>query len=141
MRKKSHLVINFCLMKRSQDRKMQEISEFKFVELAGSEQTVAEEQFIRDTSVRTFVTKSFNSLSSQMLRVALKKRQTKSIDEGESPLMNSLRSCFTVNSNIVFVCNVNPAPAHFEHSLPALKFSARIRDCIVKKLGRGQELC
>jgi hypothetical protein len=43
----------------------------------------------------------------------------------------------TTSSNIVLICCVNPNPSHYEHSLPAIKFCARIRDCIVKKLSKG----
>lgn len=64
MRKKSHFIIGLTLMKRSGSKRMTEISHINFVELSGSEQAVAEEKFYRDVSVRNFVTKSFNSLSS-----------------------------------------------------------------------------
>ena len=64
LRKKSHFVINLTLVKRTQAKKMVEISSLNFVELSGSEQAVAEERFYKDASVRTFVTRSFNGLSS-----------------------------------------------------------------------------
>lgn len=51
-------------MKRLSNRKLMEISHLNFVELAGSEQAVAEEKFHLNQSVKQFVTKSFNSLSS-----------------------------------------------------------------------------
>lgn len=34
------------------------------------------------------------------------------------------------------MCCVNPDMRSFEHSLPAIKFCARIRDCIVKRLSK-----
>lgn len=34
------------------------------------------------------------------------------------------------------MCCVSPALCHFDHSLPAIKFCARIRDCIIKRLAR-----
>jgi len=50
------------------------MSKLNFAELAGSEQSVAQpDNFIRDTSVRQFITKSFNSLSNQILKASTKK--------------------------------------------------------------------
>jgi hypothetical protein len=40
-------------------------------------------------------------------------------------------------TNIVLICCVSPHPKCFEHSLPAIKFCGRIRDCIVKRLRKG----
>lgn len=64
MRKKSHLVINLTLIKRSDKKNFQEISSLNFVELAGSEQAVTPDSYIVDSSIKSFVTKSFNGLSS-----------------------------------------------------------------------------
>lgn len=107
LRKKSHFIIGLTLMKRGSNRKMAEISHINFVELSGSEQAVAEEKFYQDASVRNFVTKSFNSLSSQLLRAALKKRNP-GVDEGDSKIVNCLRNTLTTSSNILLVCCVNP---------------------------------
>ena len=93
---------------------------------------MAEEKFYQDTSVRNFVTKSFNSLSSQLLRAALKKRNP-GVDEGDSKIVNCLRNTLTTSSNILVICCVNPGPQYFEHSLPAIKFCARIRDYVMRK--------
>jgi len=70
LRNKSHLIVGLTLLRRSSGR-VQEISKLNFVELAGSEQAVAEETFHKDTSVKHFVTTSFNSLSSRIVRAAL----------------------------------------------------------------------
>jgi hypothetical protein len=51
-------------MKRQSNKKLQEVSHLNFVELSGSEQAVAEEKFFMNSSIKQFVTKSFNSLSS-----------------------------------------------------------------------------
>lgn len=45
LRKKSHFIIGLTLMKRSQNKKLSEVSRLNFVELSGSEQAVAEEKF------------------------------------------------------------------------------------------------
>lgn len=134
LRKKSHFVISLTLMKRTNTRRLQEMSHMNFVELSGSEQAVAEEKFYKDSSVRSFVTKSFNSLSAQLLRSALKKKSASHSNDEDSKIVNCIRNTMTSNSNIVLICCVNPGISHFEHSLPAIKFCARIRDCILSKL-------
>jgi predicted cupin superfamily sugar epimerase len=40
----------------------------------------------------------------------------------------------TSASNVLMVCCVSPSYQYFDHSLAALKFCGKIRDCIVKKL-------
>ena len=74
IRKRSHLVLGLTLVKQSQSGAMREISKLNFTELCGSEQSVATGGQIRDTTVRQFVTKSFNCLSTQILKSALGKR-------------------------------------------------------------------
>lgn len=69
-----------------------------------------------------------------MLRAALKKRNMNSnVDDGDAKIINCLRNTLTTQSNIVLICCVNPGQSYYEHALPALKFCARIRDCIIKK--------
>ena len=64
IRKRSHLVISVGLVTQSGDGgQIREISRLNFTELCGSEQSVASGGQVRDTSVRQFVTKSFNGLS------------------------------------------------------------------------------
>lgn len=142
LRKKSHFIISFTLMKRSYNKRLSEVSHLNFVELSGSEQAVSgDDMYHKDNSVRQFVTKSFNSLSTQLLRSALKKKQnttnSSTIDDEDSKLVNCLRNTLTSQSNIVFICCANPAPQHYEHNLPAIKFAARIRDCIIRKMNKG----
>jgi hypothetical protein len=60
-------------------------------------------------------------------------KKTNSSTDGDNYLVECLRSTLTRNSNITLVCTVNPSPNHYEHSLPAVKFCARIRDSIMKK--------
>eukprot|EP00347_Sterkiella_histriomuscorum_P021720 403333001 len=133
-RKKSHFVIGLTLMKRTNSKILTEISKLNFVELCGSEQAVAEETNIRHQSIRQFVTKSFNGLSSQILKSALKKKSSNTHEDGDIKLVNSISQTLTQNSNIILICNVNPGQSAFEHSLPAIKFCSRIRECIIKKL-------
>ncbi|CDW80672.1 kinesin motor domain containing protein [Stylonychia lemnae] len=141
LRKKSHLVINLTLMKRTSMNKIQEISTLNFVELSGSEQAVTQDKIMSDQSIKQFVTKSFNSLSSQLLRSALRKKTSgyNSLSDGEAVIVECLRKSLTSQSNIALICHVNPSPAHFEHSLPAVKFCARIRDTILKKLQQQEQ--
>jgi hypothetical protein len=48
------------------------ISKLNFVELCGSEQAVAADSYFGGESIKEFVTRSFNSLSSIVVRAALK---------------------------------------------------------------------
>lgn len=113
-----------------------------FIELAGSEQSVASELMVRDTSVRQFATKSFNSLSAAMLKHATGKSNPA---EEECNLMLLLKphifdknNKHSRNAMVVLVACVPPGGnSQFEHSLAAVKFCARIRDSIIKKLAKS----
>jgi len=90
IRKRSHFIVSFSLVRRLKDG-FEEMSKLNFAELAGSEQSVAQpDNFVRDTSVRQFITKSFNSLSNQLLK-ASKKKQGGPIEQEESMLVNCLK--------------------------------------------------
>ncbi|CDW75105.1 low quality protein: centromere-associated protein e [Stylonychia lemnae] len=138
LRKKSHFIIGLTLMKRNPQKKLIELAQLNFVELSGSEQAVAEDSYYKEVSIRQFVTRSFNALSSQILRSALRKK-SQNHDEGDVKLVNSIRNSLTQSSNIILICNVNPSPQAFHHSLPAIKFCARIRECIIKKQKHQRE--
>lgn len=87
--------------------------------------------------VKQFATESFNSLSSSMLKSALKGK-VKS-ERNPSIITNCLSESMSKNSKILFICCVSPLTENFSHSLPALKFCARIRDCILKNLEKLKE--
>ena len=54
----------------------EDISKLNFVELAGSEQSVSQsETCTRDATVRQFVSRSFNSLSEQILQISVGKKK------------------------------------------------------------------
>ena len=74
IRKRSHLVISLALITQTPEGSVREVSRLNFAELCGSEQSVANGNQARDTTVRQFVTKSFNCLSTQVLKSALGKR-------------------------------------------------------------------
>lgn len=63
IRKRSHLVISLALVTQTPESQLREVSRLNFAELCGSEQSVANGGQTRDTTVRQFVTKSFNNLS------------------------------------------------------------------------------
>ena len=134
IRKRSHLVVQFALVRRLPIG-FQELSILNFVELAGSEQSVTStEAFMRDTTVRTFVTKSFNSLSTQLIKVATSKKNQ--FVEGENPIINCLRQTLTQSSKILLITCSSPTAQQFQHTLPAVKFCSRIRETIVRRLER-----
>jgi len=133
IRKRSHLVISLGLVTQSKEGgPMREISRLNFAELCGSEQSVAQGGQARDTTVRQFVTKSFNCLSTQILKSSLGKRTQ--LEEGDSSLVAALKNTLTSKSNVLLVACASSAPQFFDHALPAIKFCARIRDTIVRKL-------
>lgn len=111
---------------------MREVSKLNFTELCGSEQSVASGGQVRDTSVRQFVTKSFNCLSTQILKSALGKRTQ--FEEGDSGLVGALKNTMTPHSNILLIACSSPSSQDYDHTLPAIKFCARIRDTILRKL-------
>ena len=57
------------------------------------------------------------------------------MEDGDIKIVNCLRNTLTTASNIVLVCCVSPSQQSYDHALPAVKFCARIRECIIKKLG------
>ena len=72
------------------------------------------------------------------MRAALGKKPIQ--QQQEATLIDCLSSTLTLNSNVMLMCCVSPAPYHFDHSLPAIKFCARIRDCIIKRLKRDSNI-
>jgi hypothetical protein len=102
-----------------------------FVELAGSEQSVATET--RDTAIKQFVTKSFNSLSAELLRSALGKG-----NQERSLLVDCLKPTLCDKSEILLITCANSSTTGYHHTLPSVKFCAKIRDSIVKRLERRE---
>ena len=67
---KAHFVISVYFDLKSK----QPESRLDFVELCGSEQAVSNDSLFKGESVKDFVTRSFNSLSSSLVRSALNKK-------------------------------------------------------------------
>ena len=67
---KSHVVITLYYDGKNQ----QPESRLDFLELCGSEQAVAPDSTFKNESVKDFITRSFNSLSSGLVRAALNKQ-------------------------------------------------------------------
>ena len=138
--RKCHIVISLKL-----DRKVggvyKKFSQLNFCELCGSEQAVAqvEESYNESTddpnlSIRDFATHSFNSLSANLLIIALRGKVKTDSSKNESMIVKCLNETMTYKSKILLICTVSPISEFFDHSLPALKFCAKIRHCIHKNL-------
>jgi len=115
------------------------MSQLNFVELAGSEQAVNTNQNlyhnIKSTPIHEFVSKSFNSLSCHLMRLVIRKnKNNSSVMEDETKLISCLRSTMGLDSQILVITCVDPNPVSIEHSLPALKFCASLREQIHKKI-------
>ena len=81
-----------------------------FVELCGSEQAVAEAEtsFIQDyddpnITMKDFATQSFNSLSAQLLRTALRGKIKSDPLKTDSMLTKCLNETMSYKSNILFI--------------------------------------
>ena len=112
-----------------------------FWELWGSEQAVAETQnsFVEDSdspemSIRDFATQSFNSLSANLLKSALRGKIKSESQNNESMITKWLKETMTYKSKVLLICAVSPISEYFDHSLPALKFWFKIRKWIHKNL-------
>ena len=68
---KAHFVISVYFDLKN---KKQSESRLDFIELCGSEQAVSHDSVFKGESVKDFVTRSFNSLSSSLVRSALNKK-------------------------------------------------------------------
>lgn len=120
---RSHMLVSFYLQK-----KHGPISRLDFIELCGSEQAVAEDRLYSNQSTKDFVTTSFNALSSLLVRAVLGKPSSPNL------LGETLADTVNASSQTNMICCVSSSPSKYLHSLPAVKFCARIRDCIVRKL-------
>ena len=49
-------------------------------------------------------------------------------------LVTAIKSTLTSKANVLLIACASPSPQFFDHTLPAIKFCARIRETIVRKL-------
>ena len=112
-----------------------------FWELWGSEQAVAEvnNSYIDDSdspemSIKEFATQSFNSLSANLLKSALRGKIKSESQNSESMITKWLKETMTYKSNVLLIWAVSPISEYFDHSLPALKFWYKIRKWIHKNM-------
>ena len=107
-----------------------------WVELAGSEQSQDQSPGLASQASK-FISKSFRSLSSFLIKLALEKKIL--YDEAESPFINCLRPTLQADSQVVLINCVTPNKAIFKHTLPSVMFCEKIRDAILKRqTGREQ---
>ena len=88
-----------------------------FVELCGSEQAVANESFVNGASVKDFITKSFNGLSSKIVKSTYSKLEGQSHrssashqQASELRLIKYLDATLNPQSKIVLISCVSPSP-------------------------------
>ena len=88
------------------------------------------------------MTNSFNLISASLLKCALRKR-IKGHERGEQgdagKLVSALSRGLNRRSNVLLVCCVASGAEQYEHSVPALKFCHRIRECICKQLAKKRD--
>ena len=101
IRKKCHFVISLSLVQQIPERQngFLQLSNLNFVELSGSEQAVSRNSKyaaysnIKEIPVNEFVSRSFNSLSCHLMRLAQRKRKHNQVltDDSETKLIQCLR--------------------------------------------------
>eukprot|EP01022_Parablepharisma_sp_SALTPOND_P016052 TRINITY_DN2313_c1_g1_i1.p1 TRINITY_DN2313_c1_g1~~TRINITY_DN2313_c1_g1_i1.p1 ORF type:complete len:1204 (+),score=229.26 TRINITY_DN2313_c1_g1_i1:7428-11039(+) len=121
---RSHTVVLLTLYKPSRSEKKM-LSRVQFVELANSEQAVDKAK----PKVAKTIAANFNSFSVKVLNHALGKD---TMDKDK--LGKCIDLSMEVGSKVVFICCVAPGVDKLKHTLPALKFSAKIMECIEGKL-------
>lgn len=106
--KKSHVIISLKLDKKLD--KFKKFSQLNFCELCGSEQAVAQvdDSFIDDSenpnlSIRDFATQSFNSLSANLLKVALRGKIKTDLNKNEAMVTKCLSETMTYKSKILLI--------------------------------------
>lgn len=119
---KSHTIFLVSLFKIHEEVK-EEISKIQFVELANCEQAAAGK---KDKKYR-FLANNFNNLASRLAKHSLGEF-TKPMDH----LQNFLNETMGKETKILFVCCVGPGPMTLKDSLPALRFTSKIREIIQK---------
>ena len=133
---RAHFILELVVRNRSGNV----VGTLKFVRMVGSENagksvkgsawSKQEEKF------KKFVTDSFNAVSTNLLLSALKKGEKenkKKFKLASSKLTDCLSESFK-NDKIIVVTSVSSIQSEFMHSLPALKFCSRIRDCVTQQL-------
>ncbi len=102
---KSHIVISVII-----ENSEKKSSKIDFVELCGSEQAVKDDTFYKGESVKDFVTRSFNSLSSQIVRIALNKKPKNDAKTTSLLVSSILASTLTPICKTVLICCISPSP-------------------------------
>jgi hypothetical protein len=95
--------------------------------VAEPDNSFAEDLDDPNLSMKEFATQSFNSLSANLLKTALKGKIKSESQRTDSMLSKCLNESMTFKSNVLVICAVSPMSEFFDHSLPALKFCYKIR--------------
>lgn len=139
LKRKSHLVIALNLYsdfgKPSEDK----ISELMFTELCGSEQAAMSSVSTNSRTMtdKEFASKSFNSLSQEIVNNTVNKNKApRSREGGVHTILSMICSNCIKNprTNVMFVCKVSPDATRFKHSLTAIKFSSKLHSVVRKRI-------
>jgi len=122
----SHIIYTVRLYRKNMSGKLESFSQIDLVKLTGSEYANSGS---KTSPMRQFAVNSLNSLSSEILLAALCRPKKSS----QSSLTSLLNHTLNQYSKILFVTCVDDNINSLEMSLPALKFSSRIRECIFQK--------
>jgi len=135
LKKKSHLIVRII----PENIAVGQVPVLDFVELCGSDlaANVALHSASRENERdRKFASNSFNSLSQALLASAFNQAFKK---ENHSLLTRVLfQSMLLPASMIVFCVNLSGEGVNLRHNITALKFSAKIREAIVKRCNKKE---
>lgn len=126
---RSHSAVLLSLYKTNRGEKKL-VGRTQFVELASSEQAVEKSKPKLNKSIAS----NFNNLSVKLLNHSLGKMASP-----KDKLSRCMDMTMDLAAPVLFVCCASPMPGKLRHTLPALKFTSKIMECITSKLGPGAE--
>lgn len=118
---KSHLVCTINLSKRHRAQEAEKVAVLNIVKLCGSEQAMSTSNKKKEDEIRNFIRKSFNGLSSMIVKSTGQSSKYKSSKPPATRLEEILRESVNKLSDTILVCCVSPSQKDYKHSLPAIK--------------------
>ena len=127
---KAHLIISIKIVAKKENKIY---SRLDVVNLCGSEQAGnTEHHTTQACTYKQFAVDSFNSLSFQLLTAAIGKK-TQNKHYTYTLLEQTLKKTILPHARILFITGVQANPDTLIDTLPALKFTCRIRECACEK--------